>query len=116
MSTNTHLSSLLAFKLPSRSPLPFKRHSTDLSRGTVPRLSKARFGPRFLTPIREESPVVRRQPRNSRSFAEYRDFHLNDDTLYDGPDGANLSNVDDDSDSEYLDFPWEEESTLFSDL
>lgn len=61
--------------------------------------------------------MVRRQSRNTRSFTDYRDFHLNDDTLCDGPDGANFSNTDaDESDYEDLDFPWEEESTLFSDL
>jgi hypothetical protein len=107
---------LLALKPPTRSPLHYRRASRDLSRGTAARSSNTRSA-RFLTPIREESPLAQGHARHSRSFTDYRDF--NDDTLYDGLDDANIKNEDDDadeSDAEDSFFHWEEENTLFSDL
>jgi hypothetical protein len=107
----------LAFKPPTRSPLRYKRAPGDLSRGTACRPSNANTrSTRFLTPIREESPRLRRHSRHSRSFTDYRNF---DDTLYDEPDDVNTKeegNDADESDFEDSFFHWEEESTLFSDL
>ena len=55
--------------------------------------------------------------RHTRHFLDYRDFDLNDNTLYGGPDDVNHKLEDPDKNGfEDSFFYWEEESTLFSDL